>query len=509
MSPILNPPHPYAPALIRTGRSAWIGLPVVLAVFGVLLSVFWIGYLGSDDATYAQGAYGWLTTFPYVGGHGTIRYTITLPIAAAFAILGEGEFSLVLPTLIYSLALVVLIYATIHRWFGPWPAILSSMILVTSPLLVIQSTIASIDVVEAAFVLSSFIAFCSCLYGKPSAGRLMLSGALAGLAYVTRETAVFLLVCYGILFLFKFGGLARKSYFVMAAGFLAVEAAELVFLGLFAGDPFYRFSVSINHDTINRLIDNEGNLLVHPAIDPLLVLLINQEFSLLFWAAIPAGLWLAFDRRVPRRQQQIARAFGILGATWIACVGLAYDLLPLNPRYFMVGAIAAAILLGVALHQAWSLARARLALLAATLVIAANLGGLAVENIHYMFGERMLARMAATHSTTIHTDPMTAHRADLLLRWDKTAVSAAPPPVGALYLYNPPRSASPNRLMSAAALGDYQPKASWEVIGRYRPEPKLPGRVLAWLGILPALPAVLAQAVTAGHPGVTLFRVRE
>ncbi len=64
-----------------------------------MLGFAWVGYLGSDDVTYVTGAYGWLREFPYVGGHGTIRYLITWPIALSFLILGEGEFQMILPTI--------------------------------------------------------------------------------------------------------------------------------------------------------------------------------------------------------------------------------------------------------------------------------------------------------------------------------------------------------------------------------------------------------------------------
>ena len=63
---------------IQTGRRGlWIGL----LLFALLLAFAWVGFLASDDVTYARGAYGWMEHFPYVGGHGTIRYPITIPMA--------------------------------------------------------------------------------------------------------------------------------------------------------------------------------------------------------------------------------------------------------------------------------------------------------------------------------------------------------------------------------------------------------------------------------------------
>ena len=66
-------------SLVTPGRRGlWIGL----ALFALLVALSWVGFIASDDTTYARGAYGWIEHFPYVGGHGTIRYPITVPMAA-------------------------------------------------------------------------------------------------------------------------------------------------------------------------------------------------------------------------------------------------------------------------------------------------------------------------------------------------------------------------------------------------------------------------------------------
>ena len=65
------------------------------------------------------------------------------------------------------------------------------------------------------------------------------------------------------------------------------------------GDPLYRFNISLHHNsTIDRSVDLAGNVIVHPFIDPLLVLLINQEFMLLLPIAVPLGAWLCFGKSI-------------------------------------------------------------------------------------------------------------------------------------------------------------------------------------------------------------------
>ncbi len=45
------------------------------------------------------------------------------------------------------------------------------------------------------------------------------------------------------------------------------------------GHPLNRWDVAFHHDShIDRAANLEGDLLVQPAIDPLLVLLVNEDF---------------------------------------------------------------------------------------------------------------------------------------------------------------------------------------------------------------------------------------
>ena len=55
------------------------GLLVMLLIgYVALVALFWVGFIASDDVTFAEGAYGWIEQFPFVGGHGTIRYPLTI-----------------------------------------------------------------------------------------------------------------------------------------------------------------------------------------------------------------------------------------------------------------------------------------------------------------------------------------------------------------------------------------------------------------------------------------------
>src|SRR5262245_58740797 len=72
---------------------------LVLIVGAVMLGLAWVGYVGSDDHSYARGALGWINEFPYVGkDHWTLRHTVVIPVALGFVIFGFREISLALPS---------------------------------------------------------------------------------------------------------------------------------------------------------------------------------------------------------------------------------------------------------------------------------------------------------------------------------------------------------------------------------------------------------------------------
>lgn len=484
---------------------ATVALSLVLTIGG------WVGFIGSDDVTYAIGGQGWLSSFPYVGGHGSIREPITMPIALSFALLGESEVALVLPSLIYAVGLVAMTTFAVARGAGAWPGVATGLLLATSPLLTVQASIAGVDAVEAFFLFASLLCFLAAGRRERRTWLLIAAGALAALGFLTRETAAFLIVFYGILFLVGYG-IPRRSYWVMALGFMAVWGMELVYLTVMTGDPLYRINIALHHDSsIDRSVDLAGNLIVHPFVDPILLLLVNQEFMLLFWALPPAVLWI-WLRRAPQRREAVrllAMAAG-LGVIWIVAAGASTSLLPLNPRYFMVCAVAACIVIGMALGDAAAAGGAgRLgAGIAMLAILAANAVGTSVENRDYMFGERMLVALAASAADPIHTDPMTHHRAKLLLEWAglEDRVLPAPPPADARYLFNPLRANEANRLMPAAQMPNYQPKSDWAVEGRWGPTKRWSGHVLEATGIGELLPAGLRTRLSIGHPGVILYR---
>ena len=492
--------------------SSKAGLFVALLTFALLVAWGWVGFLGSDDVTFAIGGYGWLEDFPFVGGHGTIRYPITIPIALSFLTLGEHEFAMVLPSLLYMFGFLALTWFAVRRAGGEWLAFGALIALITCPLLVVQSSIASVDIVEMFYLFASAYLFWRCVEDGPDAKRLFFAGALAGLGFLTRETAIFIALFYAIYFAIGYR-FHRGHYLWIAGGFVAVWMIEVIYLWIMTGDPLYRITISLNHDSsIDRSIDLAGNVIVHPLVDPLLVLLANQEFMALFFFAIPLGGWLCFSRSIEPKLQRFARIVAMLGLVWFVTAGAAQKLLPLNPRYFMITCASACILTGIALALLWQRGKRRWAVcLMATFLLGTNLLGTYVENKDSLFGERQLAALAAAQPQTLfHTDPMTRYRADMLLRWEKAQprVLAEPPTAGALYFHNPKWADSANFMMTADQIPAFKAQPGWERLGSWEPQPPVITKAIEATGLSAVIPQGIWHKLRHRHPPVTLYRVR-
>ncbi len=486
----------------------WAFFTPVFLFFLALVYLNWVGFISSDDAVYVKGAYGLLNEFPFLGEHGTFRFIITVPVAIFMSIFGENEIAIALISIIYSLAFIALLTRFVDKAAGRRAVLIIAPMLITSPILVINASIASIDVIEAFFVFASLIYFIQASKSLENTGKtLVLSGAMAGLAFLTRETTVFLLVFYGILFLLGIG-IKRIQYFTMAFGFFFVWGLEALYFWVFSGDPFYRISRSFGHDsTIDRTIDLAGNLIIHPVIDPLLVLLFNQEFGLLFWALAGLVLWWFLRGK---KQEEIALEAGKdkhvyacklvagLGLVWFLCAGGVGNLLPLNPRYFLVTNIAAIIVTGLFINDmaARSGATARVSFTIVFCILVGNLVGLWAENKNFLFAEKQLAGLAALEKQTIYTDGETFHRARYLLKWndalEKVEQRDADNVCG-LYFQN-------------RKYAKYAPVGA-KVISEYYPDDSFLKVHLKQIGVFHLLPKPLTFRLNGGHEGAVLYLI--
>ncbi len=476
-------------------------IAAALVLFMVLRHVFWIGYVGADDAYYWEQSAGWLAHIPYLSHvPWGLRHTLVVPMALARVMLGDGMDALLLPSLLYSLGIVVVLGLWL-RDFGRGAQLLGLLLVASCPVFVLSSSTANVDCTEAFFVLTSAYLFHRAIRHETATRlrtpTLLASGVLAGLGLISREMTLFYLVAMGLLFLVDFGG-KRAAYLVVAAGCAAVMLAEMAAYRVLADSFLFRVNMTAHHDpTINRWIEQGAGVpLIHPLVDPVTMFLANHNFGLLGSVGVGLAVWVMQTGRLANAPRQTSRLLCTIAVVWTLIAALWWSILVLTPRYYMLPVMVVAVLAGAALARLWQTARQGLALGLGALLFVGNLIGLLADNRSYMFGEQMLTRMAAARAETIHTDPDTMLRAVLWLQFAHVdgRVTDTPAQSGELFFYNPSR-----------ATPEFQPQPGWVAVEHHAPPTRLVDQIAERLMPHSALSAS-TWAKLRGHPGVTLYR---
>ena len=502
-----------APAAAAASARAALPLAAVVLAFGLLTAFGWTGYLGSDEPQYAKAAIGWNESFPFVGQTvGMLRNTLVLPIALSFRLFGVGEASLVAPIVLHALGVVLLTYLLVARVCGRPTALAAALLVAATPMLAVAASIAAPDPVELFWILASLALLWSPGAG---AGRLACAGACAGLAFHTRETTLAYLIALAALAIAGWGQ-PRGRWGWVALGAALVVAAELAWLGAATGDPLYRWKLDLAHDQVTRAqgyvgVTRAGNYVVGIAwLDPLLVMLANQEFALLFWFGIPAAAWCATTRGLPPEVRRFARALALIGFSWVVFVGAAQRLLFLLPRYFTPACWCAAVLCAIALVRGLGPARPALARAAFALLALSFVAGIYVDNRAHFLPERTLVRYAAGTNEAVYTDPSSALRAEFLIASHPglaSRVRGEAPPPGALYFAIARNAASGRAGRRPFDPAPHLPAEGWTPVWSEDPGRKWSGIALEALGLLGLLPASVRTKLDRPNPVLVVWRV--
>jgi len=439
----------------------------------VALWVGWIGFIASDDALYYAGAHRWATEPPFAGSdHWTTRLPLMLLFAGVLRIAGENFAAFAITAIIPYAALVALAWRlgdAVEAGAGWFAAALVA----TTPVVVGQASTVGIDLIEGALLLGGAL-----LIGR---GRGLAAGFCFGLAIVCRETAILAIAGLGPVFLLG-RPLARRTLVEAGAGVALVLGAEAVFQWSLTGDPLRRYAIAFHHDEhIDRAANKEGNFLLHPLVDPLLVLLVNDDFGLLFWLAgmaLAAGAW--------RRTSVPFVVVAAMAGTSFLLVAVLATKLVLNPRYFLPAALVAALLVARWLRGQ---PRARqvgvLVALIGTNILLTGLG-----NPHPRWRMEALVAAAAAHpGEPVAGDPVDVRRAAVPLAFARLA-NAVPAP------------SRPGGLVVADAVG----APPGRVVARYPSPPTRIGGVVAALGLAPLVPAALHRRLFAPATEAVLVR---
>ena len=467
------------------------------------MAMGWVGYIGSDDWAYILNARARMT-MPWIIGtdHWEVRLAMTLPMAAAFAALGQSELTAALPTLVYAWSSGVIVLVFLWRRASVLAALVAGVFLSLSPLLVINATSLRIDTVENFFVMAALLTFLVALERSGPAWLLLVSGVLAALAFTTRPTAVALLAFYGVLFLAGHG-MGRRRYLWLALGFLAVWLAESLYYLHGTGQWFYRLSVDFGHDQVVR-----GDTLYDAVVlAPVRMLLTSHSFGLAFWL-LPSMAWYAGRESVAGEAlARLVRLLALFAGAWIVVFAGFASKLVLDPRYLAPALTAALMVAAIGMALLWQHGRRLLAVGGAMVLVAVQALGLYLENKDFLYAERWLVQLAQQRAEPIYTDPQTRERALFLLQLAgvEQRVRATPAPPGALFLSVPANATRGRYNKQRWHPDDYRPGV-WPIqetrdLGRTGL-----GDVLHALGLDQVFPPALWTKVAHPNPPVVLYR---
>jgi 4-amino-4-deoxy-L-arabinose transferase-like glycosyltransferase len=505
---------------IRMPREPVLLLGLALLALSVL-AWRWVGYQGHDDASYAAAAMDWVRDGNPLGvTHWALRYTLVLPIAATIALFGPSIWALTVVNLACFAAFLVIGYLATRHWFGVGSAVCVTLINILLPQFPVQATYANPDLPEMTLVMAAFWMLMLARQRGGPAGLLFAVGLVAGIGFLTRETAIALVPLFGLIFLFR-PGFPRLRYALIGLGFALVVGAQFGYFAARTGDPLYRVKISASHDNVDRAgkaeaaaaqgnaVDGEGVLATSPALAPFVVLFVSQKYGLLFYLGIPAFLLLRLSGRLSPDQRDVLDLLLLGAVVSFLFVALNTSKLYIVPRYFMAMAAFLVPPIGI-LAARWMAAggwRRLLAMLGLAGFVASSLLLLYLENTNPMRAEKSLIGWQLQHGGTLHVDPITLRRLDYLLLASGAGRQITSEPPGSGALVGVKEGVAEECLRTAgctlqAEMQRFQPQPGWAKVETLAPPLRWIGTLIDALPGSEKLPRDLRRKI--GQPGFTV-----
>ena len=473
-----------AGSLAPAGRAGWAGLVVAAALLALWLG--WIGYIASDDALYYDGAVRWLEAPPFAGdNHWTTRFPLTLTFAGIIAAVGRGYAAFALTAMLFYVVMVAITARFAAKVAGERAGWIAALLTATLPVIVSHATTVSVDLVEASALMAGAMLLGDARDDRSGLWRGCAAGVAFGIAMLCRETTALPLI--GLAPLFVIGRpVPRRVLIAAGVGFALVIGGEALFQYALTGDPLRRYTIAFHHDEhIDRAKNLEGNFLLWPPIDPLLVLLVNDDFGLLFWAAGAALALRALRTVEPEGRARLAILAAMAVASFLLVAVLVHKLV-LNPRYFTLPALAATIVVAVWLDRSGPRLRwAMLGLLCSTYLLFMSVG-----NAHPRWAMEALVTAAVEHpGEPVAGDADDVRRAAQPIALEgRGQVRALPAAPGGLAVA--PEAAAPRG----------------EILARYPSPPTRLGAILRAVGVERFVPGAIARRMFAPNPTMVLVR---
>ena len=212
------------------------------------------GYLGLDDGEYARFAHQLAhDSFQAAGYTGPavfpLRIGVIAPAAAAFAVFGSSEWSLVVYPLVMSLLGIALMYACGSLLFGWRAGAIGATLLALFPWDIESATILLADMPAAVFAAAAVTALIFVDRREENRRSALFSwGVVAGLAFgfswLCKESVAYLApfcAIWAILMLRRHGAKALHLWAGVAVGSLAILLGEMAVYHAQTGDLLFRF----------------------------------------------------------------------------------------------------------------------------------------------------------------------------------------------------------------------------------------------------------------------------
>ena len=279
-------------ASANLSKGAFRTLAVILLVGLTLRSAIFAGYIGIDDITYISDAYRlaegrWEATTYF----GTARLGMTGTLAILFSLFGPSLAAVVVQPLFWSVLAIPLAYATGKLVFKDVRvALLAAFCVAVYPLDVIYATQYFPDVAAATLMWVAFLCFYLAERERHGAWHFA-AGVATGVAYLHKETALFVLLPLVLFFLYQRRW--RPGYVWLGVGFAVVLLGEMLAFGLLFSDPLYRFHALVPIGTSVEPVSRADHDQIRPGgllFSPLVALVTNHEYGLFYpviaWAIL-------------------------------------------------------------------------------------------------------------------------------------------------------------------------------------------------------------------------------
>jgi len=359
----------------------WRWLWPILALGVLVRLVFWVGFMGSDEATYLKAAKlvlaGEWPTSNYIG---VLRYGVNLPMAGAMALGGVSEGAAVFWGLACSVLEVAVVFVLGYQLAGTRVGLLAAVFLAVLPAHVHYASRIMADP-PLALLVSLGMSLMITAEDRSARWAYMLSGVAFGTAYWVKESGLYVsltaLVLYALL--------VRRFHWRwlwLVVGLSLMVAGNMLLMWLVYDDPLYiQRSIQLS---LGRIEESTNKFFYLKAL-----FVDIRNIGLIGWVALAGVVVLALRRGPELRSRTAAR---VMVFWWLGFVTILSQLPLRQINYMLLFAAPMAVLGSYALIAALAqMRRLGYGLVALVLSVGLMLAALQQAAVHAFTANSRLA----------------------------------------------------------------------------------------------------------------------